>query len=96
MFYNAPCVVYIGGSKEIGSIQVDCALAACYSMFSAQARGFGTCWIGLGTNIRDPEIMTQIGMPENYRIVAPVIVGYPKNIPDVPLRTAPQIISILS
>jgi len=96
VFYNAPCLVYMGGSKEIGSIQVDCALAACYFMFSAQARGLGTCWIGLGANIRDPEIMRQIGMPEDYRIVAPVIVGYPKNIPDVPLRTEPQIINVLS
>lgn len=92
VFYNAPCLVFIGGSKKTGSIQVDCALAACYFMFSAQARGLGTCWIGLGTNIQNPEIRKQIGMPEDYRIVAPIIIGYPRTIPDTPERMDPHIL----
>ncbi len=96
MFYNAPCLVYIGGSKKIGSIQVDCALAACYFMFSASAKGLATCWIGLGTNIQDPEIMKQIGMPEDYRIVAPIVVGYPKSIPYIPDRLEPRILNVVS
>jgi len=96
VFYNAPCLVYVGGSIKIESMQVDCALAACYFMFSAQARGLATCWIGLGTNIQDPEIMKQIGMPGDYRIVAPIVVGYPKNIPDIPERLEPRILNVVS
>ncbi len=46
VFYNAPCLVYVGGSDKVRSLQVDCALAACYFMFSAAAKGLGTCWIG--------------------------------------------------
>jgi nitroreductase len=61
-------------------------------MFSAQARGLGTCWIGLGTNIQNPEIRKQIGMPEDYRIVAPIIIGYPRTIPDTPERMDPHIL----
>ena len=45
VFYNAPCLIYILGLKEIGSAQVDCTLAASYLMFSAAARGLGT-WLG--------------------------------------------------
>ena len=96
VFYNAPCLVYVVGSKKIRTLQVDCALAACYFMFSAVERGLGTCWVGLGQNIKDPEICEHIGLPEDCRIVAPIIVGYPKQIPEPPERTAPQILRIVS
>ena len=96
VFYNAPCLVYFIGSKESRSLQVDCALATCYFMFSAVARGLGTCWVGLGMNIKNPEIREHIGMPEEYRIVAPVILGYPKSIPQPPERKEPKILKIVS
>jgi nitroreductase len=96
VFYNAPCLVYFIGSKESRTLQVDCALAACYFMFSAVARGLGTCWVGLGMNIKNPEIREHIGMPEEYRIVAPVILGYPKSIPQPPERKEPKILKIVS
>jgi len=65
-------------------------------MFCAAAVGLGTCWVGLGSNIRDPEILEAIGMPEDYRIVAPIILGYPKSIPAAPDRKEPQILKIVS
>jgi len=42
VFYNAPCVVYIAGPKEIRTVSVDCALAASYFMLCAPDRGPGT------------------------------------------------------
>ena len=96
VFYNAPCLVYIGGSEKVRSLQVDCALAACYFMFSACKRGLGTCWIGLGTNIQDLEIRQQIGTSKDYRIVAPVIVGYPKNISGKPDAREAKILKVVS
>jgi len=95
VFYNAPCLVFIVGSKQIRSLHVDCALAACYLMFSASARDLGTCWIGFGTNIQDPDLLNLIGMPEDHEIVAPIIIGYPKSAPDLPERMEPQILKIL-
>lgn len=96
VFYNAPCLVFIVGPKEIGTLQVDCTLAACYFMFSASARGLGTCWIGWGKHILDPELLKLIGMPGDCEIVAPIIVGYPKSIPNPPERMEPQILKIVS
>lgn len=96
VFYNAPCLVFIVGPKDLLSIQVDCALAASYFMLSACARGLGTCWIGLGRFIKDKELLDLIGMPEEDQIVAPVIMGYPKGIPDVPDRMGPQVLKIVS
>ncbi len=96
IFYNAPCVVYIVGPAEAGSLEVDCALLASYLMFSAAQRGLGTCWIGLGADIQDPDIREEIGMPPQYRIVAPIIVGYPGVIPEPLPRDEPKILKIIS
>jgi len=96
VFYNAPCLVYIAGSRDVRSLAVDCALAACYFMFAATARGLGTCWVALGAELRDPLILKAVGLPESSRIVAPIILGYPKSVPAAPGRNAPEILKTLS
>ncbi|KQC09695.1 MAG: hypothetical protein APR62_13695 [Smithella sp. SDB] len=96
VFYNAPCVIFISGSKAVYSLDVDCALAASYIMFSAASRGLGTCWIALGSQIRDPKTKALLGIPDGCRIVAPIIIGYPKEIPAVSERHAPQILRVIS
>ena len=95
VFYNAPCLVFIVGPKNLRSIEVDCALAASYFMFSACAKGLATCWIGLGRFINDRELLDLIGLPESDRIVAPIVIGYPKEIPDAPDRLGPEILKIV-
>lgn len=95
-FYNAPCVIFIIGSKSVKSLDVDCALAASYIMFSAIERGLGTCWINLGSNIRDPQSRALLAIPEGCRIVAPIIIGYPKEIPPASERHAPEILRVIS
>jgi nitroreductase len=95
VFYNAPCLVYIVGAKEVRSLWVDCTLAACYFMFSAAARGLGTCWVDLGSQVRSPEILKEIGLPDTCQIVAPMALGYPKSIPSPSERKA-EILKIIS
>jgi nitroreductase len=94
VFYGAPSLVYFVGERKIRTLQIDCALAVCYFMLSATARGLGTCWVGLGMNIKDPGIRNQIGLPEDYRIVAPIALGYPQKIPKPPKRKEPHILRI--
>jgi len=96
VFYNAPCLIYVIGSKSVGSLDVDCALAASYIMFSAASRGLGTCWVALGAYIRDPKIKALLGIPDGCEIVAPIIIGYPKEIPAASERHAPQILKVIS
>jgi nitroreductase len=96
VFYNAPCVIYVVGSKDVRSLDVDCALAVGYLMFAATQRGLGTCWIGLAAHIRDTQTKAEMGIPDNCRIVAPVIIGYPRAIPAPSERKDPQIIKIIS
>jgi nitroreductase len=94
VFYNAPCLIYIIGSPEVRSIAVDCGLTAAYLMFSATSRGLGTCWIGLGAHIGH-EILREIGVPEDCRIIAPIILGYPKAIPPASERHAPDVVRVI-
>lgn len=95
VFYNAPCVVYICGPSGLGSLDVDCSLAACYFMFAAAARNLGTCWIGLGAHLRDAALLKDLGITGDLQIVAPIILGYPKEIPEPPDRNDPVILGIL-
>ena len=95
VFYNAPCLVYILGPRSVHSVYVDCALAACYFMFSAAAQGLGTCWVGLGGNIRNPETCRAIGIPEDCHIVAPIVLGYPRKVPPPPRRNEPRILKVV-
>ena len=95
VFYNAPCVVYIIGPKDVSSMVVDCTLAASYFMLSAADRGLGTCWIGLGGNITDPEVRKHLGLSENHNIVAPIAVGYPKKIPEATDRNKTEILKVI-
>ena len=96
VFYNAPSLVFIVGPKASPNLFVDCSLAACYFMFCAAARGLGTCWVGLGTNLLDPEILDRMGMSENHKIVAPIILGHPKEMPGIPDRLDPDILKIVT
>jgi nitroreductase len=95
VYYNAPCLVFIGGNKDYQNLLIDCSLAACYFMMSAAARGLGTCWIGLGSAIRTHELREALGMDATYQIVAPIILGYPVEIPDIPERNEPAILNII-
>lgn len=92
VFYNAPCVVYIWGSRDIRSISVDCALAGAYLMLAAADRGLGTCWVDLGSAVRDTELRRSLGMGEGDVIVAPIALGYPRSIPTAPPRAEPRIV----
>ena len=95
VFYNAPAVVYIAGTAKSQTISVDCALCAAYFMLSAVSRGLGTCWVAQGGMMKDREILNALGLSENYRIIAPIILGYPKNIPVMAARKTPKILKII-
>ena len=95
VFYNAPCLVYVIGPKNVPSLDVDCGLTVAYLMFSAASRGLGTCWIGLGAHIRDRKTLAEMEMPADCEIVAPIIIGYPTSIPPASERHAPDILKVL-
>lgn len=92
IFYNAPSVVFILGEKNLKNVKINCALAASYFMMSAASRGLGTCWINFATVIQSPELLNQLGITKNHDIVAPITIGYPAEIPNMPSRKEPEIL----
>ena len=96
VFYNAPCLVLVVGSYKVRTLAVDCSLAASYLMFAATARGLGSCWVDLGGNIQSTQLRQELGLTEGHSVVAPLIVGYPKQIPAVRKRKAPRILKTIS
>lgn len=95
VFYNAPCLILLCVPKRLASGDYDCALTAAYFMFSATNRGLGTCWVGLGSHIENPDTLKELGIPSDYRLAAPIILGYPREIPSPLDRHEPVILNIL-
>ena len=96
VFYNAPCMVMILGFSNLKNLYIDCALAASYFMMAAVTRGLGTCWVNLGTEIYDPDMINELGIPNNCKIVAPIVLGYPKKVPPIAKRKEPEILKIIT
>jgi len=78
VFYNAPVLVLIYGDRNIRTFICDCSLAAQNLMLAAWDRGIGSCWIGFADDIANtPEVKAELNVPEEYDLVAPIILGYP-------------------
>lgn len=95
VFYNAPALIILAGQRDYRNLKVDCALCAAYLMYAAAARGLGTCWVNLGSDIRDESLRGELGLTPDLAIVAPIIVGYPQGIPPVPRREEPVLLSVI-
>lgn len=61
-------------SCEVPAYAVDLAIAMSNITLVATARGLGTCWIGAFSQKRVQEIL---GVPEKYKIVQLMTLGYP-------------------
>lgn len=90
IFYNAPALVIILGDAKIKNYMTDCTLAASYFMFAAAAKGLGTCWINFAMSMSG-SIKERIGVPKDYKIVAPLVLGYPAVKPEMPKRKEPEL-----
>lgn len=79
IFYNAPTLVSVYGDPESSNYINDCSMAALNLMLAAYDKGIGSCWIGFAVPAGNlPEIKGLLNVPERFRIVAPVILGYPE------------------
>ncbi|GAB6178695.1 nitroreductase [Desulfotomaculum defluvii] len=90
MFYNAPCLLVIYGDSRSHWHVYDGALAAGNIMLAAMNYGLGTCWIGNAENVCDfPEFKAKYNVPDSYKVVCPMIIGYPKaELPDAKRKPA--------
>jgi nitroreductase len=93
MFYKAPVLVIILGNKNVQTIDYDCSMAAQNMMLAAQSKGIGSCWIGgVQPALMDESFLKEIGAPEGYKAIAPLIFGYPKGRTETPARAEPKVV----
>jgi nitroreductase len=92
IFYDAPVLVLVLGDVRNRYSTYDCTLCAGTMMLAARAMGVGSCWIGSAEPVAgSPEYLAALGVPEGWRIVAPIIFGYPKGTPEPQTRREPVI-----
>ncbi|MEN6356519.1 MAG: nitroreductase family protein [Armatimonadota bacterium] len=79
VFYNAPALIIICAKPNISpAAEVDCTLAAENLMLMARGMGLGSCWIGFAAMyLSSPDAKTALGIPADYTVIAPIIVGHP-------------------
>ena len=62
---------------------IDVTIALQNMVIAAHALGLGTCWIGC---FEEPEASQTLGIPDNYKIVAMLSLGYPDYQPGTPRK----------
>lgn len=93
VFYNAGTVIIIYGDSSYKNVIGDCSLAAQNLMLAAHHLGLGTCWIGFAEPLFNSlDFKEKMGIPQTYKAVAPIILGYPAVTPKNYSRKEPNIL----
>jgi nitroreductase len=83
IFYRAPALVLILAKSADPQSAQDCCLAAQNFMLAARNEDLGTCWIGIARPwLSMNAIKAELQVPEDYDIIAPIVLGHPKAWPE--------------
>ena len=92
VFHHAPALVLILAKSSASQAAEDCCLAAENFMLAAREEGLGTCWVGFARPWLDlPSTKTELGISDEYHVVAPIILGHPTEWPESPGRRPAEI-----
>jgi nitroreductase len=93
IFYDAGTLVAICSHARNGFASADCWLAVENLMLAARALGLGTCPIGFPVPVLNrPEVKTELRIPAEVAVVAPIIVGVPHEWTPPTTRKAPEVL----
>jgi nitroreductase len=92
LFYHAAGLVLVLAKSEDRQSAEDCCMAAEHLMLAARDEEIGTCWIGLARPwLNLASTKKELGLPEDWHVVAPIVLGYAKTWPETPGRNLPEI-----
>ena len=90
IYYSAPAIIFVIGSGIYADLS--CPLACENMMLAAFSIGLGSCWVQFGSLVTDnEEIKKALDLKEDEKIFGPIVIGYPKVIPEPPEKKAPEI-----
>jgi nitroreductase len=79
-FHNAPMLIIISAEEKAGSVLIDCGAAAQNIALAAESLDIGTCLMTsserLFANDTEGVLKKTLGIPEGYRHVLAISVGY--------------------
>lgn len=95
--YNAPVLVLICTEKCEELMRTanlrDCNLAAQNMFLKAYELGLGTCYMGFVQFLTGkPDVLKKIGVPEDYEMMVPFILGHPKTKQGTGKRNKPNVL----
>lgn len=92
IFYDARTLIVICSAGPWAD--ADCWLAAENLMLAAYAMGLGTCCIGFALPLlAEADVKRELGIPDDWKACAPIIVGVPSEAPPPVPRNPPRILS---
>jgi nitroreductase len=92
VFYDAGTLIVIGVRRPAPFAAADCWLAAENLMLAASALGLGTCCIGSAVPaLNRPETKAELNLPGDLELIAPIIVGVPRDSAAAVSRKDPDI-----
>ena len=97
-FYGAPCVIVVLADPAFPTWIDDGSLVMGNLLNAAHALGLGSCWINRAREYYDTaegkELLKKWGVPESYRGIGNVILGYPDEEPAPKDRVEGRIIKV--
>lgn len=88
--YNAPVLIIVANQKNYGNNMADCAVAVENMFIAANALDLGSCWINqihwLTETADILSYLRELGLKENERVYASLVVGYAKSADGLPAR----------
>ena len=91
-YYHAPVLIIVANQKDYGNNIADCNVAVENMMIAANSLDLGSCYINQLHWLNEDEnilpYLQELGLKDNERVYASMIVGYPKSADGKPQRTA--------
>ncbi len=91
-FYGAPVVIFVACDTAFQASQIDCGLLGENIALAAQAMGLGTCIMGGPIHLlykpEAAEYLAKLDLPEGYRLLYCIALGYPDESPEAKPRDA--------
>ena len=88
VFHGAPALIMVTAEEDVRFTEIDCGAAAENIALAAASLNIGSCLVAMGEFLFASEdakkIKQEMGIPENYRHIITVVLGYKDMEPPVP------------